>query len=178
MSRIGKKTVPIPQGVEVKIDKQIVTTKGKLGTLSRPFHKNIHVSLIEKGIQVEVKNSERRENRALWGLSRSLLSNMVTGVSQGFSRVLEIQGIGYRASIKGKTLQLILGFSHPINYNLPDGVTAKVERNTLITVSGMNPEVIGQACADIRAFRPPEPYKGKGVRYAGEYVVKKEGKKK
>ena len=176
MSRIGKKLVSVPAGVEVKIDNQAVTIKGKLGTVSRSFHPGVRIQKEDGGLGVTLQS--REGSKALWGLSRTLLSNMVAGVSQGFSRVMEIQGVGYRASASGGMLQLNLGFSHAIDYKLPEGVTAKVEKNVLITLSGMDPEKIGQACADIRRFRPPEPYKGKGVRFAGEVVLRKEGKKK
>ena len=176
MSRIGKKLVSIPQGVEVKVDSQTVTVKGKLGTVSRSFHPSVHIQQEAGGVGVALRGREK--SNALWGLSRTLLNNMVIGVSRGFSRVLEIQGVGYRASVGQGTVQLNLGFSHPIDYKLPHGVKASVERNVLITLSGMDPETIGQACADIRRFRPPEPYKGKGVRSLGEVVLRKEGKKK
>ncbi|MBF0399574.1 MAG: 50S ribosomal protein L6 [Magnetococcales bacterium] len=176
MSRIGKKIIAVPQGVEVAIENQTVTVKGKLGTLTRTFHPGVH---IEQGASVlTVTMQSRAGTKALWGLSRTLLSNMVVGVSRGFSRVLEIQGVGYRAAVSDVGLQLNLGFSHPIDYPLPEGVKAQVERNVMVTLSGTDPEKIGQACADIRRFRPPEPYKGKGVRNAGETVLRKEGKKK
>ncbi|MEO5341216.1 MAG: 50S ribosomal protein L6 [Magnetococcus sp. MYC-9] len=176
MSRIGKKLISVPQGVEVTIEDQTVTVRGKLGTLSRVFHAGVRVSREGDGLAVAMQS--REGTRALWGLSRTLLDNMVVGVSKGFSRVLEIQGVGYRAAVSGAGLQLNLGFSHPIDYVLPTGVSAQVEKNVLVTLSGMDPEKIGQACADIRRFRPPEPYKGKGVRNAGETVLRKEGKKK
>ena len=176
MSRIGKKLVSVPQGVEVKIENDTVTVKGKLGTVSRRFNPGILIQQEEGGLGVSMQS--REGSKALWGLSRTLLSNMVVGVSKGFSRSLEIQGVGYRATVSGGSLQLSLGFSHPIDYVLPSGVTASVEKNVLVTLSGTDPEKIGQACADIRRFRPPEPYKGKGVRYAGEVVLRKEGKKK
>lgn len=176
MSRIGKKVVSVPQGVEVTVENQTVTVKGKLGTLTRRFHPGIRVE--HDGDRLAVTMQNREGTRALWGLSRTLLSNMVVGVSKGFSRVLEIQGVGYRAAVSEVGLQLNLGFSHPVDYPLPAGVTAQVEKNVLVTLSGVDPEKIGQACADIRRFRPPEPYKGKGVRNAGEVVLRKAGKKK
>lgn len=176
MSRIGKKLISVPQGVEVNIENQTVTAKGKLGSMSRDFHPGVRV--YQEGDKLGVELQSREGSKALWGLSRTLLNNMVIGVSQGFSRVLEIQGVGYRAATSGAGLQLNLGFSHSIDYVLPTGVKAQVERNVLITISGTDPEKIGQACADIRRFRPPEPYKGKGVRNAGESVARKEGKKK
>lgn len=176
MSRIGKKLIAIPQGVEVVIENQMVTVKGHLGTLSRSFHPGVHIGREANTLVVSMQS--REGTKALWGLSRTLLNNMVVGVSKGFSRALEIQGVGYRAAVSEVGLQLNLGFSHPIDYPLPPGVKAQVEKNVLVTLSGMDPEKIGQACADIRRFRPPEPYKGKGVRYAGETVLRKEGKKK
>ena len=176
MSRIGKKHIAIPQGVEVTIEKQSVSVKGKLGVISRVFHPGVRV--YRDGDDLGVALQSQGGSKALWGLSRTLLNNMIVGVSKGFSRVLEIQGVGYRAAVKGTGLQLNLGFSHPIDYALPEGVKAKVERNVLITLSGTDPEKVGQACADIRRFRPPEPYKGKGIRNAGETVLRKEGKKK
>ena len=165
MSRIGKKAVSVPQGVEVKITDQLVEVKGKQGILSRSFHPSVQI--IRKGddINVLLRGPRRTSDRAIWGLSRTLLNNMIKGVSVGFSKSLEITGVGYRAAVKGKVLQLSLGFSHPINY-------------AAIRVSGADLEKIGQTCAEIRDFRPPEPYKGKGVRYAGEQIVRKEGKKK
>ena len=176
MSRIGKRLISIPQGVEVTIKDQTVTVKGKLGSLTRVFHPGVRVGQQKDGLKVEMQS--REGTKALWGLSRTLLANMVVGVSEGFSRVLEIQGVGYRAAVSKGGVQLNLGFSHPIDYVLPVGVTARVERNVMVTLSGMDREKIGQACADIRRFRPPEPYKGKGVRNAGETVLRKEGKKK
>lgn len=176
MSRIGKKIVSVPKGVEVRIENNTVTVTGKLGTVSRDFSSGILIQHEAGGLGVTMQS--RDSSKALWGLSRTLLSNMVVGVSEGFSRSLEIQGVGYRAAVSGGSLQLSLGFSHPIDYVLPVGVSAQVEKNVLVTLSGMDPEKIGQACADIRRFRPPEPYKGKGVRYAGEVVLRKEGKKK
>ncbi|WP_130469926.1 50S ribosomal protein L6 [Candidatus Magnetaquicoccus inordinatus] len=176
MSRIGKKVVVIPDGVQVTIEDQTVTVKGKLGSLTREFHPGVQINQEENHLSVAIKN--REGNSALWGLTRSLLSNMVVGVSKGFSRVLEIQGVGYRAAVNDTVLQLNLGYSHPIDYALPSGVTAQVEKNVVVTLSGMDPETIGQACADIRRFRPPEPYKGKGIRNAGEYILRKVGKKK
>ncbi|MBF0095885.1 MAG: 50S ribosomal protein L6 [Magnetococcales bacterium] len=176
MSRIGKKVVAVPQGVQVTIEDQTVTVQGKLGTLTRVFHPGVKIERDDDVLSVAVKN--RDGNSALWGLARSLLNNMVVGVSKGFSRVLEIQGVGYRAAVNDTVLQLNLGFSHPIDYQLPPGVTAQVEKNVVVTLSGMDPERIGQACADIRRYRPPEPYKGKGIRNAGEMILRKVGKKK
>jgi large subunit ribosomal protein L6 len=177
MSRIGKMPVTIPNGVDLKIDKQNVQVKGKLGTVSREFHPNVRLEASNGEAKVVVA-SESRSTGAIWGLSRALLNNMVVGVSEGFQKVLEINGVGYRAAVSGRTLQLTLGFSHPVNYPLPDGIEVKVEKNTRVIVKGVDPEVIGRVCAEIREFRPPEPYKGKGIRYEGEYILRKEGKKK
>ena len=177
MSRIGKMPVVIPSGVELKIDKQNVQAKGKLGTLTREFHKDVLIEIKDGEIIVK-PTSKTRSAGAIWGMSRALLSNMVKGVSEGYQKVLEINGVGYRAAVSGKNLNLTLGFSHPVDYPLPDGIEVKVEKNTRVIVKGLDPEIIGKVCAEIRAFRPPEPYKGKGVRYEGEYIVRKEGKKK
>ncbi len=162
----------------MKITGQAVEVKGKKGSLSRAFHPSVKIEKEGDGISVLLHNPKRSGDRALWGMSRTLLNNMVVGVSEGFSKSLEITGVGYRAAVKGKVLQLNLGFSHPINYDIPEGLEIKVEKNTAIQVSGADLERIGQTCAEIRDFRPPEPYKGKGVRYAGEEIIRKEGKKK
>jgi large subunit ribosomal protein L6 len=177
MSRIGKKPVVIPSGVDLKIDKQNVMVKGKLGTISREFHPDVQLEINNGEAQVNLV-SGKRGSGAIWGLSRALLSNMVIGVSEGFQKVLEINGVGYRAAAQGKVLKLTLGFSHPVNYQLPEGIEVKVEKSTRVIVKGIDPEVIGKVCAEIRKFRPPEPYKGKGIRYEGEYILRKEGKKK
>ncbi|OSM02463.1 putative 50S ribosomal protein L6 [Magnetofaba australis IT-1] len=154
-----------------------MSAKGKLGQLQRTFHPAISFERDGDAVSVSVDPSEKK-GPALWGLSRSLLNNMVVGVSQGFSKVLEIQGVGYRAAVKGNTVELNLGFSHPVSYELPEGVSAAVEKNTVLTISGADKAAVGQVCAEIRAWRPPEPYKGKGIRYQGEYILRKEGKKK
>ncbi len=177
MSRIGKKPVTIPDGVELKIDKQKVQAKGKLGTLQREFHQDVRLELANNEVQVKLV-AKKRDSVAIWGLSRALLNNMVVGVSEGFQKIMEINGVGYRAAVQGKVLKLTLGLSHPVDYPLPDGVEVKVEKNTRLIVNGIDPEVIGKVCAEIRKFRPPEPYKGKGIRYEGEYILRKEGKKK
>nr|CRH06665.1 50S ribosomal subunit protein L6 [Candidatus Magnetococcus massalia] len=167
----------VPDGVDLKINGCEVVAKGKVGQLTRRF--NDAVRFEQSGNEVNVTIETRDKNAAaLWGLSRTLLDNMCFGVSQGFSKQLEILGVGYRAAVKGRTVSLSLGFSHPVEYVLPEGLEASVEKNTLITVKGADKEALGQACADIRSYRPPEPYKGKGVRYVGEYILRKEGKKK
>ena len=177
MSRIGKLPISVPKGVEVTIENQTVMVKGKLGTLTREFHAGVQIS--QEGDQLTVlPRSEGRESGAVWGLSRALLNNMVKGVSEGFSKTLEIIGVGYRATVEGRNLRLNLGFSHPIDFKLPDGVDASVDKNTILMIKGMDIERIGQTCAEIRAYRKPEPYKGKGVCYAGEKILRKVGKKK
>ena len=177
MSRIGKMPVAIPSGVELKIDKRNVQVKGKLGTLTREFHEYVQLEVNNGAVDVKLI-SKKRHTSAIWGLSRALLNNMIVGVSEGFQKVLEINGVGYRAAVNGKVLQLTLGFSHPVEYSLPDGIEVNVEKTTRVIVKGIDPEVIGKVCAEIREFRPPEPYKGKGIRYEGEHITRKEGKKK
>lgn len=174
MSRIGKQPVTIPAKVDIRIDGATVTVKGPLGELQRTF-KGV---TLEKGDgAVTVKPSDQqRTTRALWGLARALLQNMVSGVSTGFVKALEIQGVGYRAEIKGTELSMSVGFSHPIKFELPKGVKGEVEKNTLIRLSSADKELLGQTAATIRGFKPPEPYKGKGVRYVGEHVRRKAGK--
>ena len=175
MSRIGKMPVDMPSGVDVKVDGTHVTVKGSKGELSRQFNDRVSFS-IENGVITVVREDDTRESRALHGLSRALLANMVHGVSEGFSKVLEIQGVGYRASLKGSDIELLVGFSHPVEVKAPKGITFEVPEPTRIVVSGIDKEQVGQVAADIRKVRPPEPYKGKGIRYSGEYVRRKAGK--
>ncbi|MCB2187770.1 MAG: 50S ribosomal protein L6 [Deltaproteobacteria bacterium] len=175
MSRVGKKPIEVPSSVEVKIDGQKIEVKGAMGTLSREFHPLVAIEREEGQLAVKPVD-ETQKARALWGLSRTLLFNMVTGVSQGFKRVLEINGVGYRAEVTGNVLKLSLGFSHPVNFELPQGVTASVEKNTILTLNSIDKELLGQTAATIRAYRPPEPYKGKGVKYAEEVIRRKVGK--
>ena len=177
MSRIGSNPVAIPDGVEMTIAGQIVTAKGKLGERSMTVDSEIEIVQGEGDITLRPR-SEQRHVRSMWGTTRSLLDNLVRGVSEGFVYNLEIQGVGYRAQVQGKTLELQLGFSHDINYPIPEGISMACERPTKIAVSGSDKQQVGQVAAEIRAFRPPEPYKGKGIRYEGEYVLRKEGKKK
>ena len=177
MSRIGKEPVKIPGGVDITIDGLLVTAKGKLGEESFQLTDDVIVSRQDGALTVSPANEGKRA-RTMWGTTRSQLQNIVTGVSEGFTYNLEIQGVGYRAAVQGRTLNLQLGYSHDIDYPIPDGVSVSVERNVAIEVKGTNKAVIGQFCSEVRAFRPPEPYKGKGVRYRGEYVMRKEGKKK
>ncbi len=175
MSRIGKMPVTVPSGVDVKIDGQSVTVKGSKGELARTFHERVGVEMDDGELRV-TRPDDARESKALHGLSRALLSNMVVGVSEGFTKNLEIQGVGYRAALKGKDIELQVGFSHTVTVPAPDGVTFEVPEPTKITVSGIDKELVGQVAANIRKVRPPEPYKGKGIRYAGEYVRRKAGK--
>ncbi len=177
MSRIGKNAVPLPDGVTVNVAGQEVTAKGKLGQLSITLNQAVLAELDGNQIWVKPRDDSRR-SQTMWGLSRTLVNNLVTGVSEGFTVNLEINGIGYRAAVQGNNLNLQLGFSHDINYPIPEGITVKCSRPTAIEVSGADRQKVGQVAAEVRAFRKPEPYKGKGIRYAGEYVRRKEGKKK
>ena len=176
MSRIGKKPVIIPDGVEVKIDGQVVTAKGPLGTETVELRPEVTVKLEGNEILVDIINHEDRKARALWGLSRTLINNAVEGVKHVFTKKLEIQGVGYRANMEGSNLNLVLGYSHPILVTPPEGIKISVEANTKITVTGANKQLVGDVAAEIRGKRPPEVYKGKGVRYEGEYVRRKAGK--
>ena len=175
MSRIGKMPVPIPDGVEAKINGQEVEVKGPKGSLKREFHPLVQIENEEGALRVKPLE-ESKNCRALWGLSRSLLNNMVQGVSVGFTKVLEINGVGYRAEMAGNTLKLSLGFSHPVDFELPGGVSGQVDKNTIVTLTAIDNELLGQTAATIRAFRPPEPYKGKGIKYADETIRRKVGK--
>lgn len=177
MSRIGKNPVEIPDGVTVEITGQNLTAKGKLGELSLTLSDEVEVAREGEQILVKPRNDGIAAQK-LWGTSRSLINNLVSGVSEGFSRNLEINGVGYRAQVQGKELVLQLGLSHEIRFPVPDGIEIKCSDQTHIAVSGTDKQKVGQTAAEIRGFRPPEPYKGKGIRYEGEYVFRKEGKKK
>lgn len=177
MSRIAKNPIAVPAGVELKIDGQTVNVKGKNGQLSFDVHQSVEIQQSEAGLTFGGRDGSKQAT-ALAGTSRALINNMVVGVSEGFKKTLLLQGVGYRAAIKGNTLNLSLGFSHPIDYELPEGVTAEVQGQTTVVISGNDKQVVGQVAAEVRGFRPPEPYKGKGVRYADEYVRRKEAKKK
>jgi large subunit ribosomal protein L6 len=177
MSRIGKNPVAVPAGVDVKLDGRDMSVKGKLGQLSMRFVDDVEVEMADGQITVKpVGNSKKA--RMMWGMQRTLAANLVQGVSEGFVRDLEITGVGYRAQVQGKVLNLSLGYSHDVLYDIPEGIDIKCEKPTSIRVSGIDKQRVGQVAAEIRAWRPPEPYKGKGVRYSDEYVVRKEGKKK
>jgi len=176
MSRIGNAPIPVPSGVDVSIDGDLVTVKGTKGTLERRLPSPITLRQEEATLLVERPNDER-QSRALHGLTRSLVANMVVGVSEGFSKQLDIVGVGYRANAKGpRTLELALGFSHPVVVEAPEGITFECPSPTNIVVNGIDKEVVGQVAADIRKWRPPEPYKGKGIRYKDERVIRKAGK--
>jgi len=177
MSRIGKHPVRIPSGVEVLLSGQTLTAKGRLGTLNLVVSNEVDASIADGAVTIAPK-SDAKQSRAMWGTTRALVNNMVTGVSTGFSVNLEITGVGYRAQVQGNTLNLQLGYSHDIPFPIPGDVRITCERPTVISVSGADRQRVGQIAADIRAYRPPEPYKGKGIRYATESVRRKEGKKK
>jgi large subunit ribosomal protein L6 len=175
MSRIGRKPIAIPGGVTVTVDGSTVKVKGPKGELARTFEPSIKVRVENNEVLVERPNDEKRE-RALHGLTRALIANMVTGVTDGFKKTLEIVGVGYRAEKKGKNLVVSVGYSHPVNYPEPDGITLTTPAPTTIVVEGVDKQKVGQVAAELRDFRPPEPYKGKGIRYQGEQVRRKAGK--
>jgi len=175
MSRVGKKPIPIPAGVTVTIQGTTVTVKGPKGTLARSFPAVCTVEQQDSTLVV-TRGADDRIQRSMHGLTRALLSNMVKGVSDGFAKELEIVGVGYKAEAKGKTLVLTVGYSHPVNYAVPEGVTIETPEPTKIRVSGADREKVGQAAAEIRGFRPPEPYKGKGIKYVDEMIQRKAGK--
>lgn len=175
MSRVGNKPVELPDGVDVEIQGNAVTVKGSKGELNRSFNERIGFD-IDNGFVSVTRPDDSRESRALHGLSRALLANMVTGVSDGYRKELEIQGVGYRVALKGKDIELLVGFSHPVTVQAPEGISFEVPEPTRIVVSGIDKEQVGQVAANIRKVRPPEPYKGKGIRYVGEYVRRKAGK--
>ncbi|MFD2180876.1 50S ribosomal protein L6 [Rhodoplanes azumiensis] len=177
MSRIGKKAVPVPSGVTANIEGQTVKAKGPKGALQLVLPDEIVVTMEQGSVKVDPRNETKRA-RSMWGTSRTLVSNMFTGVSKGFEQKLEIVGVGYRAAVQGKNLQIALGFSHDVLYPIPDGIAIATPKPTEVVISGIDKQKVGQVAAEIRAYRPPEPYKGKGVKYAGEYIFRKEGKKK
>jgi large subunit ribosomal protein L6 len=175
MSRVGKNPIPVPSGVEVQIQGNHVSVKGPKGELSRELNREMRIEQKDGEILVS-RPSDQPRHRAMHGLTRSLVANMVTGVTTGFSKTLELQGVGYRAQMQGNELVLAIGYSHPVNVPPPPGVEFEVEGTSKIIVKGINREHVGQAAADVRKIRPPEPYKGKGIRYSGEYVRRKAGK--
>ncbi|GGB07801.1 50S ribosomal protein L6 [Macrococcus hajekii] len=175
MSRVGKKIIDIPAGVEIKIDGHTVTVKGPKGELTRTFNEDMTFNLEENTLEV-VRPSESKAHKTIHGTTRALLANMVEGVAKGFEKKLELIGVGYRAQMQGKNLILNVGYSHPVEIVAEDGITLSVEKNTSVKVEGISKERVGAIASTIRATRPPEPYKGKGIRYEGEYVRRKEGK--
>ncbi|GGA55281.1 50S ribosomal protein L6 [Nitratireductor aestuarii] len=177
MSRIGKKPVPVPESVTASIDGQTITAKGPKGELKFVFTEEVLVKLENGGVVVTPRD-ETKDARSKWGMTRTQISNILNGVKTGFERKLEISGVGYRAAMQGNTLALSLGFSHEVNYVAPQGITIATPKPTEIVVTGIDKQVVGQVAAEIRAYRGPEPYKGKGVRYSDEVIVRKEGKKK
>jgi len=177
MSRIGKHPVAIPAGVTVSIDGQRVRAEGKLGTLDRTLMREVVISRDDEGVRVAPRDDSLRA-RMMWGTARTLVANLVEGVSSGFTRKMEITGVGYRAQVQGDNLMLQLGYSHDVVYPMPEGIKIVCPDQTHIIVSGSSKELVGQVAAEIRAYRPIEPYKGKGIKYEGEFVLRKEGKKK
>ena len=177
MSRIGKKAVPIPSGVTAAIDGGQLSVKGPKGTLAMTLSDNIKYEVGEGSISVQPATGTR-EARAFWGMQRTLVQNLITGVTEGFTKVLEITGVGYRANSQGKNLKLQLGYSHDVDFAVPEGIEIKTPDNTTIEISGIDKQQVGQVAAEIRRWRKPEPYKGKGIKYRGEYIFRKEGKKK
>jgi large subunit ribosomal protein L6 len=175
MSRIGKRPVPLPKGVTATIAGRTITVKGPKGELSRTVHPDLTLALEDGSVAVRRPSDEPR-HKALHGLTRTLVANMVEGVTNGFSRALEIQGVGYKAEVKPFGVQLVVGYSHPVPYHAPKGITITVESNTQVKVQGVDKELVGQVAAELRSVRPPEPYKGKGIRYVGEQVRRKAGK--
>jgi large subunit ribosomal protein L6 len=175
MSRVGKKSITIPEKTNITFDDGLVTVEGKNGKLTQEIHPAVDLKIDKEQINVMVVKDDRK-SRALQGLTRSLINNMVTGVSKGFERVLEINGIGYRAEAKGKSILFSLGYSHPIDFALPEGVTATVEKNNVVKLNCIDKHLLGQTAARIRQLRPPEPYKGKGIKYAEEHIQRKAGK--
>jgi large subunit ribosomal protein L6 len=177
MSRIGKKAVPIPSGVTASVEGQTVKMKGPKGALQFVVPDEIVVTMDKGSIKVDPRSDTNRA-LAMWGTSRTLVANLIAGVTKGFESKLDITGVGYRAAVQGKNLQIALGYSHDVIYPIPDGIAITTPKPTEIVVTGIDKQKVGQVAAEIRGFRPPEPYKGKGVRYSGEYIFRKEGKKK
>jgi len=175
MSRIGKKPITLPQGVTATVEDNVITVKGPKGSLDFQFRSEMTVNLNEDGLVVE-RPSESKQDRAVHGTTRALINNMVVGVSEGFKKELKMIGVGYRAQLQGKKLVLSAGYSHPVEMDIPEGLTVEVPKNTLINISGIDKQLVGEFAANVRGVRPPEPYLGKGIRYVDEYVRRKEGK--
>ncbi|HBF07913.1 MAG: 50S ribosomal protein L6 [Pseudomonadota bacterium] len=178
MSRVAKNPIAIVSGVEVKVENDVVRVSGKLGKLDFTLHHLVEATVEDGVVRVAPKNASNKQAWAQAGTARAIIANMVKGVSEGFEKRLQLVGVGYRAALKGKVLNLVLGFSHPVDHVLPEGVTAEVPTQTEIVLRSSNKELLGEVAANIRGYRPPEPYKGKGVRYADEHVRRKEAKKK
>ena len=177
MSRIGKKAVPVPSGVTANVEGQIVKVKGPKGALQLVLHGDVIAKMESGAIKLDPRDETKRA-RSQWGTARTLVNNLMAGVTKGFERKLEITGVGFRAAVQGKNLQLSLGYSHDIQYPIPEGVAIVTPKPTEIVITGIDKQKVGQVAAEIREFRKPEPYKGKGIKYAGEYIFRKEGKKK
>ena len=177
MSRIGRKAVSVPSGVTANVEGQTVKVKGPKGSMQLVLHGDNIAKVEAGGIKVDPRNESKRA-RSMWGTSRTLVSNLVTGVTKGFEKKLEITGVGYRAAVQGKNLQIALGFSHDVVYPIPAGITIVTPKPTEVVITGIDRQKVGQVAAEIRGYRPPEPYKGKGVKYSNEYIFRKEGKKK
>ena len=177
MSRIGNKAVAIPSGVTANVEGQTVKIKGPKGAMQVVLHDDVSATMDKATVKLEPR-SESKRARSMWGTSRTLVANLIAGVTKGFEERLEITGVGFRAAVQGRSLNLQLGFSHDVNFPIPEGITIATPKPTEIVVTGMDKQKVGQVAAEIRGFRPPEPYKGKGVKYVGEYIFRKEGKKK
>ncbi|MFO1261080.1 MAG: 50S ribosomal protein L6 [Sphingomonadaceae bacterium] len=177
MSRTGKKPVTIPSGVTASVEGGVVSMKGPKGTLSIPMADEVTYTLEDGKLTVAPANGTKRA-RSFWGMQRTLIANLVTGVTEGYTKVLEITGVGYRADAKGKVLNLKLGYSHDVDFPVPEGIEIKTPDNTTVEITGIDKQKVGQVAAEIRRWRKPEPYKGKGIKYRGEYIFRKEGKKK
>ena len=177
MSRVGSKEITIPDTVKVSMQDGIFMAEGPMGKLESTLNEDIEINIEENIIKMKPK-SENKSLLPFWGLQRNIVNNIIVGVSEGFTKKLEMNGVGYRATLKGKVLELLLGFSHPINYNIPEDISVSVDKQNNIEIKGPNKQLVGQTAAEIRSFRGPEPYKGKGIKYADEYINRKEGKKK
>jgi len=177
MSRIGKKPVPVPAGVTAAIEGKTLSVKGPKGTLSMSLADEVSYAVEDGSISVQPLNDTKRA-RSFWGMQRTLVQNLVTGVTEGYSKTLQITGVGYRANVQGKNLKLQLGYSHDVDFMIPEGITIATPDQTTVQISGIDKQKVGQVAAEIRRWRKPEPYKGKGIKYAGEYIFRKEGKKK
>ena len=177
MSRVGSKEINIPESVKINLQDDLISAEGPMGQLETKIHDGIQINVEGSIIKVKPK-SDDKSLLAFWGLQRNIVNNLILGVSEGFTKKLEMNGVGYRASLKGKILELMLGYSHPIQYDIPENISITVDKQNNIEVKGPDKQLVGQTAAEIRAFRGPEPYKGKGIKYADEYIYRKEGKKK